>query len=65
MAGRKKICVCLVCAFVGGSTAKKGVEFVMFGQTLINKKSRVSNQNGVSLLYIMFEIHHSGRGPSK
>ena len=26
--------------------------------------SRVSNQNGVSLLYIMHEIHHSGREPS-
>ena len=26
--------------------------------------SRVSNQNGVSLLYIMVEIHHSGREPS-
>ena len=26
--------------------------------------SRVSNQNGVSLLYIMLEIHHSGREPS-
>ena len=25
---------------------------------------RVSNQNGVSLLYIMLEIHHSGREPS-
>ena len=28
-------------------------------------KSRVPNQNGVSLLYIMLEIHHSGRKPSK
>ena len=26
--------------------------------------SRVSNQNGVSPLYIMLEIHHSGREPS-
>ena len=26
--------------------------------------SRVSNQSGVSLLYIMLEIHHSGREPS-
>ena len=25
--------------------------------------SRVSGQNGVSLLYIMLEIHHSGREP--
>ena len=25
---------------------------------------RVSDQNGVSLLYIMLEIHHSGREPS-
>ena len=29
------------------------------------KNSRVFNQNGVSLLYIMLEIHHSGREPSK
>ena len=28
-------------------------------------KSRVSDQNGVSLLYIMLKIHHSGREPSK
>ena len=26
--------------------------------------SRVSDQNGVSLLYIMLEIYHSGREPS-
>ena len=26
---------------------------------------RVSDQNGVSLLYIMLKIHHSGREPSK
>ena len=26
--------------------------------------SRVSGQNGESLLYIMLEIHHSGREPS-
>ena len=26
---------------------------------------RVSDQNGVSLLYIMLEIHHSGWEPSK
>ena len=25
--------------------------------------SRVPNQNGVSLLYIMLEIHHSGQEP--
>ena len=25
---------------------------------------RVSDQNGVSLLYIMLEMHHSGREPS-
>ena len=24
---------------------------------------RVSDQNGISLLYIMFEIHHSGQEP--
>ena len=28
-------------------------------------KIEVSDQNGVSLLYIMLEIHHSGREPSK
>ena len=28
-------------------------------------KSMVPDQNGVSLLYIMLEIHHSGREPSK
>ena len=27
--------------------------------------SRVQDQNGISLLYIMLEIHHSGREPSK
>ena len=26
--------------------------------------SRVSDQNGVSLLSVMLEIHHSGRDPS-
>ena len=26
--------------------------------------SRVSDQNGVSLLYVMLEIHHFGREPS-
>ena len=26
--------------------------------------SSVSDQNGISLLYIMLEIHHSGREPS-
>ena len=28
-------------------------------------KSRVPNQNGVSLLYIMLETHHSDQEPSK
>ena len=28
-------------------------------------ESRVSDQKGVSLLYIIVEIHHSGRTPSK
>ena len=28
-------------------------------------KSSVSDQNGVSPLYIMLEIHHSGQEPSK
>ena len=27
--------------------------------------AKVSNQNVISLLYIMLEIHHSGREPSK
>ena len=31
---------------------------------LVTLISRVSDQNGVSLLYIMLEIHHSGRKPS-
>ena len=26
--------------------------------------SRIPDQNGVSLLYIMLDIHHSGQGPS-
>ena len=29
-----------------------------------NRILRVPDQNGVSLLYIMLEIHHSGREPS-
>ena len=31
---------------------------------IYNCISRVPKQNGVSLLYIMLEIHHSGREPS-
>ena len=31
---------------------------------LLGSISSVSNQNGVSLLYIMLEIHRSGREPS-
>ena len=31
---------------------------------LTTKAPRVSNQKGVSLLYIMLEIHHAGREPS-
>ena len=31
----------------------------------IVQNSRVSDQNGVSLLYIMLKIHHSGQEPSK
>ena len=30
----------------------------------MHKFTRVSNQNGVSLLYIVLEIYHSGREPS-
>ena len=30
-----------------------------------DNKSRVSDQNGVSLLYIMLETRYSDRGPSK
>ena len=33
-------------------------------RVLIMYISRVSDQKGVSLLYIMLEIHHSGREPS-
>ena len=29
------------------------------------RKSRVPDQNDVSLLYIMLKIHHSGQEPSK
>ena len=36
---------------------------VCWGNCLLSI-SRVSNQNGISLLYIMREIHHSGREPS-
>ena len=32
---------------------------------LLMNKSRVPDHNGVSLPYIMLEIHHSGREPSK
>ena len=32
---------------------------------IVVHKSRVPDQNGVSLLYIMLEIHHSGREPLK
>ena len=32
---------------------------------LVVLNSRVPDQNGVSLQYIMLEIHHSGREPSK
>ena len=34
-------------------------------KSFANTKSRVSNQNGVSLLYIMLEIHRCGQEPSK
>ena len=37
----------------------------LFAQESIGHKSRVPDQNGVSLLYIMLEIHHSGQEPSK
>ena len=39
---------------------KKSVNYLVN----IHYTSRVSNQNGVSLLYIMLEIHHSGPEPS-
>ena len=32
--------------------------------THIYKNSRVSDQNGISLLHIILEIHHYGREPS-
>ena len=43
----------------------RAVELVLQYESVC--KSRVPNQNGVSLLYyyIMLEIRHSGRGPSK
>ena len=37
----------------------------MSNMQLCLSKSSVSDQNGVSLLYVMFEIHHSGWEPSK
>ena len=33
------------------------------GYAMFDNISRVSDQNGVSLLYIVLEIHHSGREP--
>ena len=35
------------------------------GISILCLETRVPDQNGVSLLYIMLEIHHSGREPSK
>ena len=32
---------------------------------VLDQNSRVPDQNGVSLLYIMLEIYHSGRGSPK
>ena len=47
-----------------GSLAVFVLFFVCFVFFLLFIISRVSDQNGVSLLYIMLEIHHSGREPS-
>ena len=42
-----------------------GTSFVWYQLTVCRVHiSRVSDQNGVSLLYIMLEIHHSGWEPS-
>ena len=40
------------------------MEFLFVLLICIGSISRVSDQNGVSLLYIVLEIHHSGREPS-
>ena len=47
--------------FFGGGGGEGGAFLVMF-YPYIN--SRVSDQNAVSLLCIMLEIHHFGREPS-
>ena len=39
------------------------VDMNCYNPSLINHNSRISDQNGVSLLYIMPEIHHSGWEP--
>ena len=39
--------------------------FAPQGIDLLQSTLRVPNKNGVSLLYIMLEIHHSGREPLK
>ena len=47
-----------------GHATYAGVRHQVLLQALTHSISRVSVQNGVSLLYIMLEIHHSGREPS-
>ena len=42
----------------------KGKRHVRFEYLSLKNISRISDQNGVSLLYIMLEIHHSGGEPS-
>ena len=51
---------------VGGQCSEV-MHFVHFNNNNNNNNKRISrvpDQNGVSLLYIMLEIHHSGREPS-
>ena len=40
-------------------------EFPLYPLFLVETILRVPDQNGVSLLYIMLEIHHSGQEPLK
>ena len=58
--------VCLVTCFFCHSEMEVADQTLCFITTklLAENISRVSGQNGVSLLYVMLEIHHSGREPS-
>ena len=48
----------------GGKTNKKQKIATREKRQLLAAISRVPDQNGVSLLYIMLELHHSGWEPS-